>query len=269
MEEDQEHIWMDDEMNYEADMQYLIENGLDGYNLKDRCVILRQWIIDKYELSPVDFLGCEMFLNYLEYILLNSIDTYIGNTKPFIPTQIYALESIRIFKLDLTTHDLCKSCSETGTQDLNVKSFYELQLDICFEENKFYDHTRYYSNEYKREFRNRNNHCFSESYIKTLMDPKTYDNFLIYRLLYLKDERIGNYAPFRPNQDYHQEYVRELKLESIKEGLKKDEIFTELWYMIYCNIRATISYGQFNDPMSIDKALQRNLEFNANQRKQE
>jgi|GEM_PF-3227840 hypothetical protein len=252
----------------EVKIQLLITDGLDRLTFKDRCSVLKEWIKNEKGNSPISFLSENMFFNYLYFILLNSIDTYIDNTKPFVLTQLYGQEYSRIFKFDITTQDLCGRYSEIDTRDLNWQAFYELaSLDMSLGQGSFYDPKRSYSNEYKREFRKRDNHYFSGSYIKTLMDPKVYDNFLIYRILYLRDEKIGNCYPFRPGQDYLQEYVRQHKLESIKEGLEKDETFIELWYMIDCNMR-TITYGErFDGPISIDERLQSVLEFNADQRR--
>jgi hypothetical protein len=263
MKNNKEEILID-----EVKLQSLIMNGLDRHNLKDRCTILRTWIKDEKGDSPWNFLGENMFFNYLYYILLNSIDVYIDNTKLFKPTQLYGQEYSRIFSADLTTQDLCGPHSETDSRDVNFICFYSLaKIDMEIGKGSSYDYERSYSTEFQREFRHRNNHYFSESYIQSLMDPAIYNNYLIYKILYQRDERIGNCYPFCPSQDYLQEYVRQLKVESIKEGLEKDEVFVELNYMIDCNMN-TLTYGEeFDGPISIDETLQSRLKFNAEERK--
>jgi hypothetical protein len=224
-------------------------NGLNSYSLKDKTNVVLAWGESFPHQTPQSFLGEELYLNYLYYLLVNSIDNYIGNTKTFIPSQNYGQESTRICMPDKTNLTyLFEQHMGRHLGSINWTLWCALNhVDAEIRQTGWYNPHHDYRKEYNREFRNRDNNLFAEPYLKSLMNTDDYKNFLIYKELYLIDEKIGNCSSFVPSQDYNQEHIRQTKMLYLREGLEKNEAFLAFHDAIDTAVN-TVLFADFEDP---------------------
>jgi hypothetical protein len=197
--------------------------------------------------STFNYLLWEFYPEYLSYLLLNQIDDFINNKKPYRLGQYYVQELNRLLKPDITQPDFelnvprfedLKTVEEftkmlNEFKDEKNEEFFDAlddidAIDLKDSFNPFID----YSKPHNREFRNRNDMRFSDTYLQALMPKHDYKNYLLYNKLYLFDEKIGNCQKFEPNRDYNQEYRRQLKYPALKSVLDADYSYSEIQDLI-------------------------------------
>ena len=71
----------------------------------------------------------------------------------------------------------------------------------------------------------------------SFLGEKLYENYLCYLPVNGVDERINNAKPFNPQQNYHQEWNRLIKLNSLDGLFKKDEKFQLFCYTVDCALQ--------------------------------
>lgn len=212
-----------------------IEKDRQGQSILQQTNTIQQWIDDKNDLlSPVNFLGEEMFENYLWYAFLNRLDECIGNKQPFNLNQNYKQEVDQLFNSKSNLGSTFFNIDEVGVYgDENVRYYHELNsIDKKLKQSIGYNPSHDYLKEYNREFRERKSlNYFSDTYLKGMLGESGYSNFEAYKKLSDIDKNIGGCNVFNPSQNYDQQLQRQIKFQGL-ELLESDEQFRDFYFTI-------------------------------------
>lgn len=202
-------------------LNQLITNGYDKLTTKELYELVQEWIADiTDDNSPVSYLGEEKFLNYLYFLGINIFDGLINNKALFVPSQNYAQEYNRVIRgYVLGVH------SESNPND-NIRFNYSnhtlrFDLDVDFSE------------EFQKSIvPGKAVQYFDDTYIKSILDDKTYNNFTKYRELFLIDTIYNNVCSFDKSQNYQQELFRQSKAPELISLVNSDSGLIDLIYLI-------------------------------------
>lgn len=202
-------------------LNQLIAIGYNNLTSKELYEKVQDWIADiTDEYSPVSYLGDDLYVNYLNYLLINLFDGLINNKAQFVPSQNYAQEYNRIIRgYILGVHN------ESNANDdirLNISNhIVRFDLDVDFTE-EFQ----------KSTVPSKAVQYFDDTFIKSVLDDKTYNNFTKYRELFLIDTIYDNASSFCETQNYQQELFRQSKASELISLVNSDCHLVDLIYLI-------------------------------------
>jgi len=203
-------------------LNLLINNGYHTQSINALRKTVQSWIDDlQDDYSPVSYLGEEMFIRYLNYMLVYKIDCLIGNEKPFVPDQDYEQEYNRFIKVYLQL----MNDGDTETDLVGMKT--AVNKFVPCEDHGTVPNVNSVSNV----------QYFTEVFIKSNLNYVTYYNFIKYKELYKTDLAINNCRPFCATQNYSQELTRQCRTTELIELIKHDSSFEELFYTVDCAIQ--------------------------------
>lgn len=199
----------------------LITNGYNNLTSKELYELVQQWIADVLdENTPISYLGEDLFLNYLYYLLINLFDGLINNKAQFVPSQNYAQEYNRVIR----NYTLGVHKESNANDDIRLDfSYHTLRFDI--------------DTDFTEEFQKSAAPCksvqyFDDNFIKSVLDYKTYNNFTKYNEIFLIDTSYDNACSFCATQNYQQELFRQSKAPELISLVNSDSGLIDLIYII-------------------------------------
>lgn len=202
-------------------LNQLIANGYNNLTSMELYVKVQEWIEDYSDKnSPVSYLGDDLYINYLHYLLINLFDGLINNKAQFVPSQNYAQEYNRVirgyilgvhnestdengFLLDFSNHKLCFGADADFAEEFQKSTVLSKAVQY-----------------------------FDDTFIKSVLDDKTYNNFTKYRELFLIDTIYDNASSFCETQNYQQELFRQSKASELISLVNSDWHIVDLIYLI-------------------------------------
>lgn len=201
----------------------LINEGYHNLSIATQISMIEAWMDNANdEDSPLNYLGAEMFVKFLNFILIHNLDCRIGNQQPFVPSQDYGQEVARVLQHYMQSSDDVNGETDTFASKNTPNNFSDSTDEEWVSAPKASSTVQH----------------FTDVLVKSILDDETYSNFAKYKELYEVDGTINkwvqarNCRPFCPTQNYAQELHRQNRAPELIELIKQDSSFIDLWYTI-------------------------------------